>query len=99
MGALLKKILDIVLHGSFKRVMLGAGLGLANTAIVLTIINYYVGKLTSHLNSFGVAGEFANGALSLLGIAGVDVALSLVIGAYIVKFTIKKTQLFLTKGK
>lgn len=99
MGALLKKILDIVLHGALKRLLIGAGLGLASTAILLTVINYYVDKLIQHLNSFGAVGQFGQGALALLGIAGVDIAISIVIGAYIVRFTIKKTQVFLMKSE
>lgn len=99
MGALLKKILDIVLAGSFKRVLLGAGLSLGSSAILLKIFNYYIAKLTSHLSNYGAVGDFALGALSLMGIAKVDVALNLIIGAFIIKFTFKKTQLFLTKGK
>lgn len=97
MGALLKKILDIVLQSSLKRVLVGAGLGLGSTFIFLTVINYYVRLLIGHLSSFGTVGQFGQIGLSLLGIAGVDTALSLVIGAYIIKFTIKKTQVFLIK--
>lgn len=97
MGALLKKILDIVLKESVKKVLIGAGLGLGSTIIFLTLVNYYVRLLIEHLNSFGVVGQFGQIGLALLGIAGVDTALSLVIGAYIIKFTVKKTQVFLTK--
>lgn len=99
MGALLKKVLDLVLTGSLKKILLGAGLGVASSAISFMVLNYYIGKLINHLSNFGVAGQFGHGVIALFGIAGLDVALSIIIGAYVVKFTIKKTRVFLTKGK
>ncbi|OPH38123.1 DUF2523 family protein [Moraxella equi] len=99
MGALLKKLLDLVLQGSLKNVLLGAGLGVASSAISFAVINYYIGKLVNYLSNFGTAGQFGNAVIALFGIAGLDVAFSIIIGAYVVKFTIKSTRLFITKGK
>lgn len=97
MGSLFKKLLDLVLAGGLKKMLLGAGLSLASFAIVFTVINYYIGKVMQALNHFGTIGQLGNIGLALLGIAGVDTSLSIVIGAYIVKFTIKKSQVFLSK--
>lgn len=97
MFALLKKLFDIVLHGSLKKVFLGAGIGLVSSLISFTVINYYIGKLVNHLSNFGQFGQFGNALIALFGIAGLDVAFSIIIGAYVVKFTIKKANLSLKK--
>lgn len=97
MGKLLSGIIGFAFAGGIKKLLLGAGLGLISIAIVYTVINYYIAKIISQLNELGALGKVGSIGLSLLGIAGVDTAISIVIGAYIVKFTIKKSQVFLGK--
>lgn len=94
MGALLKKILDIVLNGSIKKTLIGAGLTVSSGAISFTIINYYINKLISSLNNISIVGDLA---LALFNLGGFDDFISIIIGAYIVKFTLKKSQVFLSK--
>lgn len=95
MGALLKKLFDIVLTGSIKKMLVGAGLTLSSGALSFAVINFYINKLLGYLS--GIGGSFGSSLIALFGIAGLDTALSIIIGAYVVKFTIKKAQVFLSK--
>lgn len=99
MGKLLQKLLDVVLTGGLKKLLLGAGLSLVSITIVYTVLNYYLDKVLNQLQTLGAVGQIGQIGIALMGIAGVDTALSIVIGAYIVKFTIKKSQVFLSKGR
>ncbi|MGP5437727.1 DUF2523 family protein [Psychrobacter alimentarius] len=89
------KLLSGAIVGTFgglgKRVLVGMGLGLASGAIVLTVINYYVNKIVV---SAGALGDMA----AILHLAGMDVAISIVIGAVIVRATIGATKLSLSKA-
>lgn len=80
------------LFGSMgKRVLVGAGLGLASGAIVLTVVNYYVGKITAQA---GALGSMAG----ILHLAGMDKAISIIIGAVVVRATLQSTKLSLIKA-
>ena len=89
------KLLSAAIVGTFgglgKRVLLGMGLGLASGAIVLTVINYYVNKIVA---SAGALGDMA----AILHLAGMDVAISIVIGAVIVRASIGATKLSLSRA-
>ena len=89
------KLLSAAIMGTFgglgKRVLVGMGLGLASGAIVLTVINYYINKIVA---SAGRLGDMA----AILHLAGMDVAVSIVIGAVIVRATIGATKLSLSKA-
>lgn len=93
MGNLLIKIGQILFGSMGKRVLAGMGLGLFTSAISLTIINYYIAKILSSIQLGGVL-SFGVG---LLGLAGVDKALSIIIGAYVIKFTLQSTKLGIGK--
>lgn len=88
-------LLSTTIKGTFggfgKRVLVGMGLGLASGAIVLTVINYYVNKIVV---SAGALGDMA----AILHLAGMDVAVSIVIGAVIVRASIGATKLSLSKA-
>lgn len=99
MFRLFQKLFDVVLAGSLKKILLGAGIGVASGVIFFKILNYYIDKLVNSLSYFGTAGEFGIIAINLFGLAGLDIAMSIIIGAYVVKFTIKKTQIFLKANK
>lgn len=77
--------------GLGKRVLVGMGLGLASGAIVLAVINYYVNKIVA---SAGALGDMA----AILHLAGMDVAISIVIGAVIVRASIGATKLSLSRA-
>lgn len=91
MWALLAKAVQGTFGGFGKRVLVGMGLGLASGAIVLTVINYYINKIVSSASRLG---DMA----AILHLAGMDVAISIVIGAVIVRATIGATKLSLSKG-
>lgn len=95
MFRLFQKLIDVVLAGAIKKLLLGAGIGVVSGIIFFNILNYYIDKLIASLSAFDSVGEFGRIAINLFGIAGLDIAMSIIIGAYVVKFTIKKTQIFL----
>ena len=89
------KLLSAAIVGTFgglgKRVLVGMGLGLASGAIVLMVINYYINKIVASASRLG---DMA----AILHLAGMDVAVSIVIGAVIVGATIGATKLSLSKA-
>ena len=93
MGNLLIKIGQILFGSMGKRVLVGMGLGVFTSAIGLTIVNYYIAKILSSIQLGGVL-SFGVG---LLGLAGVDKALSIMIGAYVIKYTLQSTKLGIGK--
>lgn len=64
------------------QVLAGAGLGLATTTAFNAFLNYYKNKAIYEL---GQLGEVAG----LLGLAGLDKAISIIIGAYLASVYIK----------
>lgn len=64
------------------QVLAGAGLGLASIAVFDTFITYYQDKA---MNSFGQLGVVTG----ILGLAGLDKAISVIIGAYLASVYIK----------
>ena len=81
-----------LIAGGFGSVLAGAGLGLASGALVLTVINYYINQISS---SAGALGDMA----AILHIGGMDTAISIVIGAVVVRAFLGATKLSLVKGK
>ena len=75
-------------HGLGKR---GAGLGIATGAIVLTVVNFYIGKVQQQA---GLLGDMAG----IAHLGGLDVALSIIIGAVVVRATLQATKIFVTKA-
>lgn len=92
MWAALTKVLQGVTGGAGAGLLAGAGLGLASGLIVLTVINYYINKI---VQSAGALGDMA----ALLHIGGMDTAISIIIGAVVVRATLSATKLTLTRGK
>jgi len=90
MGGFLKAFFTGLLGGSLKTILTGAGLGLASAAISMAVINYYIDQTVS---AAGGLGTFA----SLLGIAGFDVALSIIFSAIVLRITINSTRLTIRK--
>lgn len=76
--------------GMGKRVLLGMGLGLASGAISLAVINYYINKIVA---SAGAIGDMA----AILHLAGMDTALSIMIGAIVIRASLGATKLSLSK--
>jgi uncharacterized BrkB/YihY/UPF0761 family membrane protein len=64
------------------QILTGAGLGLASFAALTMFVDYYKSKA---LDSFGALGSVTG----ILGLAGVDKAISILIGAYLASVYIK----------
>ena len=77
----------VILHSGIKRLLLGAGLGLTSGAVVLVVFNYY---LTKFINTFDM---IDSDYIGLLGLMGVDKAVSMIVGAYVIRLTILSTRL------
>lgn len=88
---LLAALFQKLFGGFAKRVLVGAGLGLASGAIALAVANYYISKIVAQA---GALGQMA----AILHLAGMDKAISIIIGAVIVRATIQSTKLSLTKA-
>lgn len=84
-------IISFFLAGFGKRVLLGMGLGLLSGALVLIVINYYINRI---VNSAGALGDMA----AILHIGGMDTAISIIIGAVVVRATLGATKLSLSKA-
>ena len=78
---------NVILHSGIKRLLLGAGLGLTSGAVVLVVFNYY---LTKFINAFDM---IDSDYIGLLGLMGVDKAVSMIVGAYVIRLTILSTRL------
>lgn len=90
MFAMLSRLFLALFGKMGKRVLLGMGLGLASGAATLLVINYYVNKIVA---SAGALGDMA----AILHIGGMDTAISIIIGAIIVRATLGATKLSLSK--
>jgi hypothetical protein len=91
MGAILLRILGFFSAGFVQQALAGAGLGLFTSTFVLTILNKYIASAES---SFTGLASFA----SLLGIAGCDQALSIVVGAMVYRVTVNSLALSFRKA-
>lgn len=78
-------------NGWLKNVLTGAGLTLGTSAVTLTALNTAVSKLRSDLNSV------SSDLLMLMHLMGIDVAMSIIIGAIITRYTMQATKLTLQK--
>jgi len=74
-----------------KSLLAGAGIGLAATGISLIVINYFISKIVQSTGSIGY------GVAGLFGIAGLDKALSIIIGAYVLKAMLQQGSLSFRK--
>lgn len=90
MWGALTKVLQGLFGGMGKRVLVGMGLGFASGAISLAVINYYINKIVS---SAGALGDMA----AILHLGGMSTALSIIIGAVVVRASLGATKLSLTK--
>lgn len=81
-----------MLEIGIKRALAGAGLGLATYAGVSDLLD----KMIADANSMLSAGD--GKILSMLGLTGIDVALSMILSACVIRATITATPIFLTKS-
>ncbi len=78
-------------RGWLKDVLVGAGLTLGTSAVSMSALNIAVNRLKTDLNSV------SNVILSLMHLMGLDVAMSLVLGAIVARHTIQASKLTLMK--
>lgn len=91
MGKVLMLVFGFVLESAIKRLLFGAGLGLAS---MITIQTYFDQKLQQAMNQ---TGAFDNWILGLLAIAKMDTCLSIIVSAVIARVAIASAQLTLKK--
>lgn len=89
LSSMITKTMEVVGSGAAKNMLTGAGLGLATSAFILTILNRYIDVFTQSMNGLQMIG--------LLAISGVDVAMSVIIGALVTRATIASQSISLTK--
>lgn len=82
-----QKLLDI----GIKRALSGVGLGLATYAGISELLD----KLISDANASLASGD--GKILSIIGLTGIDVALSLILSACVIRATITSSSVFLQK--
>lgn len=85
------KLLNGFSKNGLKAMMLGAGIGLASAGVSLIVINYFISKITEMTGSIGY------GVAGLFGLAGLDKAMSIIIGAYVLKAMLQQGTLSFRK--
>lgn len=78
--------------GWLKDVLTGAGLTLGTSAVVLTALNTAVAHLRGSVN------QMSADILMVMNLAGIDVAMSIIIGAVVTRHTMQASKLFLQKA-
>lgn len=92
MGKLLFMVGSYLLSSAFKTILLGAGIGLATQGFILVLINKYVDKSVFLFSGVG------SDLMGLVGLSGLDVALSVIIGAIIARATIASLKIGISKS-
>lgn len=77
--------------GWLKDVLTGAGLTLGTSAVVLTALNTAISKVRDDV------GQMSAELLALMHLSGIDVAMSIIIGAIVTRHTLQSTKLTLKK--
>lgn len=90
---LFSKLFSGFSKNGLKKFLAGAGIGLASAGVSLVVINYFISKITESTGSIGY------GVAGLFGLAGIDKALSIVIGAYVLKAMLTQGSLSFKKLK
>lgn len=88
---LFSKLLSGFSKNGLKAILLGAGIGLASAGVSLVIINYFIAKIVE------MSGDIGYGVVGFLGLAGFDKAMSIIIGAYVLKVVIAQGALSFRK--
>lgn len=78
--------------GWLKDVLTGAGLTLGTSAVALTALNTAISKLRADM------GQVSSDLLALMHLMGIDIAMSITIGAIVTRYTLKATKLTLQKA-
>lgn len=87
---MLYRLGESLLSASIKKALTGAGLGLATYAGVTTMLE----KLIADANAQLATGQ--GYVLSILGLGGIDTAISIILSACIIRLTMTSTSVFVT---
>lgn len=91
LASLLSKVLDSFASGMLGKILAGAGLTLASTTAMTTLINSYIAKLQSDVYSMPAD------LLMILGLSKVDYAISVVLSAVASRALLNASGLFIKK--
>lgn len=80
LSGLLVKAIGLGGSKAFKNILTSAGVGLVSSQIILTVVNNLIDMAVAQFGLISVAG--------LLGLAGVDVGMSIIIGAMVARATL-----------
>lgn len=80
LSGLLVKAIGLGGSQAFKNILTSAGVGLVTSQIILTVVNNLIEMAVAQFGLISVAG--------LLGLAGVDVGMSIIIGAMVARATL-----------
>lgn len=90
--AILTKVADLTLSKAGRTVLTSLGIGLVSASISLNLFKNYIDYLQ---NSSSAMGDVAG----ILGLAGVDYGLSIIISAVVIKITLKAKSVSLGKSQ
>ena len=88
----LSTLLSSLQKGFLKNVLTGAGVTLTTAGITLTALNTAIDQFKNSL------GDMATTLVQFAGLAGVDVAFSLILGAITARYVQNSSKLFLSKA-
>lgn len=89
---LLYRVGESLLSVGIKKALAGAGLGLGTYAGISTLLD----KMIADANAMLATGD--GKILSMIGLTGIDTALSIILSACVIRATISSTSVFVTKG-
>lgn len=88
---LFKKLLDSFTDGFLGKMLKGAGVSLGTSIAISTILTFLIGKFIA---SFGAMGSI----VSLVGVSGLDQAISIVIGGMVARAMLASANVSLSKA-
>lgn len=88
---LFKKLFDSVTDGFLGKMLKGAGVSLTTSIAISTILSFLIAKFIA---SFGAMGS----VVGLIGVSGLDQAISIVIGGMVARAMLSSANLSLTKA-
>lgn len=91
MGNFIKKLLDSFSDGFLSKLLKGAGISLVSGTLILGVINYLI---NTFISDFFVVGDLA----ALVGVSGLDQAVSIVISAIIARAMISSANISAIKS-
>lgn len=92
LSSLLVKVGDVLLSKSGKGFLTSLGVGIVTTTLTLTLLNKYISYA---VNSYGALGD----VMGLLGLAGFNVALSIIFSALVIRMTLSSKSLSFRKSQ